>query len=437
MHNKQRQITVQDYPYLVSEYLKKRDMYKYRADNTVLFNQFCNNYDGRIITNRGRNQNVYIGYPWCKTICPFCVYTSGRIDKPASIEEYVDLLTIESKLLGLSSGQTTSLYWGGGTPTMLDTSSLKYFLQKTSGLLSFSENAVVTIESNVENLTTEKLDVMAKYANRLSIGVQRFTDINRLKLGRNTKQQQVIDALKLAAQYFDNINIDIIYGVDKDSVESIMTELSFMIDIGIRSATLYKQEFFVNGLRSHTYKAYMPNNVECAKIHEAASVFLSENGFIEQPIGWFRKEDVRLANWKSRLDGWGEYPDYFGLGPNAYSHLDNMYIKNTDVYNDYKTELTNNRLPVNRYRNKSLIEKGVQLFVRKFRLNQRIAKNDLIFSFVEYPNFFEELQNLFQSQLYVLFFENENDEFILRRQYYTIINWIINDICEIACKHVR
>ena len=156
---------------------------------------------------------IYIHIPFCKQACHYCNYHFST-----SLKHKERLLQAIGKELILRKdelkGEAKTIYFGGGTPSLLDEADLIYLFQIIFEHYTIAEAAEVTIETNPDDLSVEKLKVLANTPiNRLSIGVQSFFEEDLTWMNRAHNAKEALESLHLAKEYFTNISIDLIYGI--------------------------------------------------------------------------------------------------------------------------------------------------------------------------------------------------------------------------------
>ena len=179
---------------------------------------------------------VYIHIPFCKSICSYCDFCKMYYNKDYALKY---LLILEKEINSRYKGELIdSLYIGGGTPTVLD-SELLILLMKICSRFKFKKNYEFTIESNIESINEEKLSVLKKNkVNRISFGVESF-DNNILRiLGRSHDKKMIYDKINLTKKYFDNINIDLIYGITNDK-KKVLEDIDNAINLDIKHISCY------------------------------------------------------------------------------------------------------------------------------------------------------------------------------------------------------
>jgi oxygen-independent coproporphyrinogen-3 oxidase len=156
---------------------------------------------------------VYIHIPFCKQACHYCNFhfTTSQRHKNELVAALLKEIELRKKYLESETIET--IYFGGGTPSLLQVGDLRLLIQGIRSAWSVSENAEITLEANPDDIDEEKLIAWKEIGiNRLSIGVQSFFEEDLQWMNRAHDASQAIASLQLATRYFDNITIDLIYG---------------------------------------------------------------------------------------------------------------------------------------------------------------------------------------------------------------------------------
>ena len=182
---------------------------------------------------------VYLHYPYCATLCPYCDFfsTTGPED-PA----YARTIALELKLWArYVDGPVTTVYFGGGTPGRMAPALTGELLARIDQLFGLDASAEITLEANPDDITTEGLrDFAAAGINRLSIGVQSIDDDELKQLGRRHDAQQAIDAVGAARRAgFDNLSLDLIFGLPGQTQARLAAMLEGFFALGSEHVSLY------------------------------------------------------------------------------------------------------------------------------------------------------------------------------------------------------
>ena len=184
---------------------------------------------------------IYIHIPFCKSRCKYCdFYSTTHLNLR---EQYVDVLLKEIELRKdyLIDKEVNTIYFGGGTPSLLSPYSIDLILRKLEKIFQVSPQAEITIETNPSDLTEEYICQVKKAGvNRVSIGIQSFNDNLLELLGRRHTAQQAIEAVQQTRKAgFDNISIDLIYAIPGQTISTWQHDLQQAIDLNIEHISTY------------------------------------------------------------------------------------------------------------------------------------------------------------------------------------------------------
>lgn len=202
-------------------------------------------YFNRVMKQKPKDStaDIYVHTPYCDTICSFCNMNRKKVDN--NLDSYVQYLCKEFEKYKnrkyVQEKTIDTIFFGGGTPTIYSASQLETILSSLKNNFNISKNCEFTFESTLHNLTPEKLCIMEKYGvNRISIGVQTFSDRGRKLLNRTFDQKEVINRLKdIKKSYSGLICIDIIYNYLDETIEEVTKDAEIAIELGIDSISFY------------------------------------------------------------------------------------------------------------------------------------------------------------------------------------------------------
>lgn len=263
---------------------------------------------------------IYIHIPFCKKACTYCDFHFSVNTKLRS--EMVDAIIgeIEHRKNYLNTKTIQTIYFGGGTPSILDTAELELILEKIYKEFEVSSNAEITIECNPDDLSKQKLTELKKLGfNRLSIGLQSFNEDELKWMNRAHTAKESIDCVKLAQDAgFDNITIDLIYGSKFQNEQSWLQTLQTAISLNVQHISAYnltiekKTKLGVDNLKGSEPEI---NEDLSAQQFKMMIDVLQQNGFIHYEISNFGKEGFFSKHNSSYWLG----SHYLGLGPSAHS----------------------------------------------------------------------------------------------------------------------
>jgi len=263
---------------------------------------------------------IYLHIPYCKQACNYCDFhfsTSLR-----SKEALVEALLAEFDLRRnyLSDKRIQTIYFGGGTPSLLPEKDTFRLLEKIYKLFDVSRDAEITFECNPDDLSVEKLKELKRLEiNRLSIGLQSFNEEELRWMNRaHTAEQSEASVKRAQDKGFDNITIDLIYGSKFSSLRSWKATLDKAVALGVPHLSSYNLTIEEKTRLGHDFrhqKEAAIDDEQSAEMFMEMSDRLEKHGFIHYEISNFAKEgffSIHNSNyWK------GEH--YLGLGPSAHS----------------------------------------------------------------------------------------------------------------------
>ncbi len=284
---------------------------------------------------------LYVHIPFCKQKCLYCDFPSfSNIDN--LMDDYIEALNKEI-LEKASNYKIKSLFIGGGTPSYLDEKNLISLLN-TINKLEFLENAEKTIECNPGTLKEEKLRIMYdKGINRLSFGLQ-STDNNILKsIGRIHSYEEFKENYKTARKIgFKNINIDMMFGLPKQTVDICLSNLKDIIQLNPEHISFYSLIIEEGTPFCSMYDKgllILPSEDEERQMYNKAKVLLKENGYHQYEISNYAKDNKECFHNKI----YWKCDEYIGVGSAASSYINGKRIKNIESVNTYIKNIKNNK----------------------------------------------------------------------------------------------
>lgn len=267
----------------------------------------------------------YVHIPFCKNKCKYCAFTS--FVNLNFIDKYIDALIKQIKNEYKGEAQET-LYFGGGTPSLLNIEHIK----KIINCFNFKDNPEITFEVNPENLSLEYLKELKNVGiNRLSIGVQTFNDEILKNIGRSHTSYEGINAVKnskLAG--FENISIDLMYGLPNQKTEDFEYDLEIANNLSIEHISTYGLKMEEKTYFDKFKPDNLPNDDIQADMYKLAIEKL--NKFQLYEISNFCKNKKFQS--RHNLNYWNLNP-YYGFGISASGFKGNKRYKNTENIKKY------------------------------------------------------------------------------------------------------
>lgn len=263
---------------------------------------------------------IYIHIPFCKQACNYCDFHFST-----SMKKKDDMVLAIAKEISMRKNEfenetVETIYFGGGTPSVLTSDEIQFLITTVYENYKVTANPEVTLEANPDDLSTEKIIELSKSPiNRLSIGIQSFFEDDLKMMNRAHNSAEAQKCLEEVTKYFDNISLDLIYGVPGMSNEkwkqNIETALSFGVPHISSYALTVEPKTALNKL-IQTGKVAKPND-EVASAHFMILVeTLEANDFIHYELSNFGKENYFSKNNSAYWLG----KKYIGVGPSAHSY---------------------------------------------------------------------------------------------------------------------
>jgi oxygen-independent coproporphyrinogen III oxidase len=268
-------------------------------------------------------RGLYIHVPFCVKKCAYCDFYSVP-ERLGSLEPYIESVLAEArKYVGMDFH---TIYLGGGTPSLLGAEGLTKLMGGLRHIFSLSQVSEATMEANPESVSLSLLNAAkASGINRVSIGVQSFSDAELQKVGRIHTAPRAATAVEEAkAAGFDNISADVILGLPGQDWPSLMLTLETLIGMDIQHVSLYCLSIEPCTPLATNRPADLPSDDEQAELFASACSLMAGRGFIHYEISNFA-----LSGYECRhnLNYW-RGGEYLGLGPSAASHIGGKRFKN-------------------------------------------------------------------------------------------------------------
>lgn len=261
---------------------------------------------------------IYIHIPFCKQACHYCDFHFSTSTKKKS--QLVDMLCRELELRKNEIGQNIqTIYFGGGTPSLLNSEELNLLFKTIFENFEVSKNAEITLEANPDDLSEDVIKRLdASPVNRLSIGVQSFFEEDLKLMNRAHNSDEALKSLQLAKQYFDNISIDLIYGIPGLSNEQWKQNLQTALDLDIPHISSYALTVEPKTALEKFIEIGKVKQVEDEQYREQFDILvdtLTTNGFEHYEFSNYGKPGYHSQN---NMAYWLGKP-YLGIGPSAHS----------------------------------------------------------------------------------------------------------------------
>lgn len=267
--------------------------------------------------------NLYIHIPFCLKKCNYCSFVSFE-KNPEAFEQYFDAMNSEFEP---KKEKLKTLYIGGGTPSVIPVKFYKKFD------FTFNKNYEFTFEVNPGTVDLDYLKSLRNIGvNRLSIGIQSFNDEILAQIGRIHSAQEAIDCVKMAKEVgFNNISIDLIYGLPNQTMKIWQDSLKKAMTLGVQHISTYGLKIEEGTTFGQNPPQNLPAEDLCADMYLECVDFLSKNGLLHYEISNFA-----LPGFESQhnINYWKNNP-YKAIGVAAHGYENNIRYENTSDFEEY------------------------------------------------------------------------------------------------------
>jgi len=349
---------------------------------------------------------LYFHIPFCKKRCFYCGCTTVVSRNRTKLEKYIESLTREIEQTAALLGQrktVSQLHFGGGTPTFLSTDEFQKILDAIDSNFTFTPDYEKSLEIDPRITTTEQIDFLAGQGfNRISIGVQDFDTSVQEAIGRVQSFDLVENMLHYCrSRGFKGINIDLIYGLPRQTPESFISTLQRAINLRPDRVAVYSFAFLpkVKAHQQKINKDELPQTVEKYRLFASAVEQFTGAGYRQIGMDHFALPDdelsLALADGRLHRNFMGytvkSSPDMVGLGMSSIGYIDNAFFQNFSLLDKYMTAIDSNSLAI--FRGIKLTEDDLirQYVITSLMCNFKLGFQNFKKRFgVEYHDYFKQ-----------------------------------------------
>ncbi|QEY60755.1 radical SAM family heme chaperone HemW [Metapseudomonas lalkuanensis] len=263
---------------------------------------------------------LYVHIPWCVRKCPYCDFNSHAAGSELPEEAYIDALLadLEQDLGHVHGRELTSIFFGGGTPSLFSANAIGRLLDGVEQRVPFARAIEITLEANPGTFEQAKFAAYRQLGiNRLSIGVQSFQEAKLKALGRIHDGDEAVRAADMARKAgFDNFNLDLMHGLPDQSIEDALEDLQTAIAQGPTHLSWYQLTMEPNTV-FWNQPPELPEDDILWDIQEAGQALLAERGYAQYEVSAYARDGLRAQH---NLNYW-TFGDFLGIGAGAHAKL--------------------------------------------------------------------------------------------------------------------
>ena len=266
--------------------------------------------------------SLYVHIPWCVRKCPYCDFNSHAAPEQLPENELVDALLQDLTLAlpGIWGRRVETIFFGGGTPSLLSPAAIDRLITGFRTLLPLSPNAEITLEANPGTVDADRFaGFSAAGVNRLSLGIQSLNDASLHALGRIHDRAQAIAAIEAAAKHFDTFNLDLMVGLPQQDTAAALADINQALAFNPPHFSCYQLTLEPHTPFAAAPPANLPDDDVCAEIQDELEARLAAAGYTHYETSAFALPGHQCRH---NLNYW-TFGDYVGIGPGAHSKLTN------------------------------------------------------------------------------------------------------------------
>ena len=273
-------------------------------------------------------RSVYIHIPFCNSICSYCDFCKFLHDDVWAYK-YLEMLEKEIKEY-YENDIVKSIYIGGGTPSSLSITNLTK-LFKIIKLFKVTNDLEFTFECNINDINDELLNLLKENnVNRISIGVESFNKENLEFLNRNHNKEDIFNKIEKCKQYFDNINVDLIYALPVESFSTLKKDVKNLLKLNINHISTYSLIIEEHTILYNNKIKPIDEDMDY-KMYKYICKKLKKKGYIHYEVSNFAKKGYES---KHNLTYWNNQ-EYYGFGLSSHGYINSMRYENTRNFNKY------------------------------------------------------------------------------------------------------
>ncbi len=266
--------------------------------------------------------SLYIHWPFCESKCPYCDFNS-HVRERVSYEDFEEAYLKELDYYAsiLPKTEITSIFFGGGTPSLMRPSTISNLIEHASNKFSFDRSIEITLEANPSSSEIEKFKAFKKAGvNRLSLGIQSFKEESLKFLGRRHNADEAIKAIKMAGEVYDNFSFDLIYALPNQNINNWEEELDFAFSfksphLSLYQLTIEKGTDFYGQYKRKEFTLPLTDIQD--KLYDLTVKKAKDAGLLQYEISNFARKGFESQH---NMNYW-QYGNYIGVGAGAHGRI--------------------------------------------------------------------------------------------------------------------
>jgi oxygen-independent coproporphyrinogen-3 oxidase len=294
---------------------------------------------------------IYVHAPWCIEHCSYCHYYRGPMLKKSELQSMLDAERNHARLMDewidLPRRNMRSIYFGGGTPTVLPADLLEDTLGYYVDRYKKDPDCEVCLECSPITLKEKKIDILERYIDRLSVGVQSFDDRILNIMERKHTSAQAKEVLAEVIPRFPSVNVDLIYGLYEQTLDAWLATVQTAVDMKAQSVTIYRLDIreipaIIRTFRKEPEK--FPDEHMCRRMYDEARSLMQASGYRENLVGWFLLPQVKDTTvYRER---WEKQSPCIAFGPALHNYAADHFYETLPGHGEYIASANAGKLPI-------------------------------------------------------------------------------------------
>lgn len=266
---------------------------------------------------------LYVHWPFCAAKCPYCDFNS-HVAASVNHDDWAQAFVQEIRRFGVLSKhrRLDSIYFGGGTPSLMSPKTMELVIDEAQRHWIFANNIEITFEANPTSVEIQKfVSFRQAGANRVSLGVQALNDADLSRLGRQHSAAEALEALEIAKNSFERVNVDLIYARQDQDLASWENELKLALSFSPSHLSLYQLTIEEGTVFAKRHAAGhlrgLPTETQEADMYACTQALCEDAGLAAYEVSNHAKSGQESQH---NLIYW-RYGDYLGIGPGAHGRL--------------------------------------------------------------------------------------------------------------------
>lgn len=376
---------------------------------------------------------LYVHFPWCIEHCSYCHYYRGPILKREELEKMLAAERKHARMMDekidLRSQVIRSIYFGGGTPTVIPTDLLEEALEYYVGRYGSHEECEVCVEVSPLTLKPQKIDILERYVDRLSIGVQSFDDWILKNVERKHTGAQAIELLQEVVPRFPSVNVDLIYGLYEQDLDTWLKSVEEAVKVRAQSLTIYRLDIremprIIKLFRETPDK--FPDEQLCWQMYREAKRILEANGYRENLIGWFLLPSVKDTTvYRER---WEKQSPCISFGPALHNYAADHFYESLPGHEEYIQAVEAGKLPIKHIYTMTPEKQLIWYVLAQLKSNSPVYKTLIIDRFG--PNLLNRFMELARNYISWGVLRDSGDKLEIAEEYHYLLEWVLLDFID-------